>query len=245
MTLYELIKKVSQSLSDNPTIQSNLAMYLKTSTDDDGEFMRTRHYSSLTEQLPNRDLGDIKYIIFGSTKPFPPQQLVDLQAEIIWNKYSENLEEDKELLIESGYEHLIIIPVEGSHKISKEFIKQASYITRTDNPFTLYEYYTPGHSILDLLSLDHPSTLIKEKCEKVITSDELVEIINQLLELQKLGIEVHSQRIPLLESEYKFKGFRQVKFSYTNNEGLHELLITNKKKEIHLEYNIKQEGVGE
>lgn len=121
MELYEVLGKVAQSLTSNADLQTHLFYYLKDTMDDDGEFTRSR-YQKRPEQegpIPNRELGPIQYIICGCTKPFHPSQvryitdeeLVDFQAEIIWNRDKECLEEDKALLQQSGYEHLTIIPL--------------------------------------------------------------------------------------------------------------------------------------
>lgn len=123
MTLYEVLIKVSQALSSDLDIQKQISYYLLNSMDDDGEFTRSR-YQKRPEQDPlsNRELGNIKYILCGCTKQFHPNQIqytkemftglhciVEFKAEIIWNKYIQNLEEDKELLIQSGYEYITTI----------------------------------------------------------------------------------------------------------------------------------------
>lgn len=134
-----------------------------------------------------------------------------------------------------------------SEKTGK-LIDMIVYITRKDNPFIFYEHYTSGHSPLEIYrqkySLSIKSEIPLELQGKIITSDELVRILSQLIELQQAGTKIESKRIPLLSSEYKFKGYRQVEFSYTDSNGLHVITITNKKKEIYFKHTIEK-GTGE
>ena len=122
MTLHEVFDKVAEALSDNTDLQAKISSYLRDSMDDDFEFTRSRYQKRSDQEgpVPNRELGPIKYIICGCTKPFHPTQVryitdrdlegvTDFHAEIIWNKNILNLEEDKELLLQSDYEHQIVI----------------------------------------------------------------------------------------------------------------------------------------
>ena len=123
MTLYEVFNRVAEALSDNSDFQIQISSYLRDTMDDDGEFTRSR-YQKRSEQdiLEDRELGTIQYIICGCIKPFHPNQikyinnedfsnLTDFKAEITWNKDINSLEEDKELLQETGYEHQTIIVI--------------------------------------------------------------------------------------------------------------------------------------
>lgn len=137
------------------------------------------------------------------------------------------------------------------HQESEEIIKLISmiaYITRKDSPFILYEYYISGHSPLEIYNQEYNSsiktTIPSASQDKIISSDELVQILSQLIELQQAGTKIGSKRIPLLSSEYKFKGYRQVEFSYADSNGLHVITITNKKKEIYFKHIIEK-GAGE
>lgn len=120
----------------------------------------------------------------------------------------------------------------------------AAYIARIDNPYTLFQHYTKGHTPLELLtdtSTEDVDDLLNAKCsEKIITSKQLDGIIVKLIELQQSDIQVESTRIPLLEQEFKFKGYRRVEFKYEDNMGLHTLMITHKKKEIALGVEVKR-----
>ncbi len=121
MTLYEVFNRVAEALSDNSDFQIQISSYLRDTMDDDGEFTRSRYQKrSEQDKLEDRELGPIQYIICGCIKPFHPNQikyinnedfsnLTDFKAEIIWNKDINSLEEDKDLLQETGYEHQTII----------------------------------------------------------------------------------------------------------------------------------------
>lgn len=122
MTIYEVFDKVSERLSEVQEDRNQIASYLRDSMDDDGEFTRSRHQKRSEQEgpIPNRELGDIQYIICGCTKPFHTSQVryihspasnqsTDLQAEIIWNTDIRCLHDDIELLGQTGYEHLTII----------------------------------------------------------------------------------------------------------------------------------------
>lgn len=122
MTIHEVIAKVSQALSDSLDIQKQISQYLLHSMDDDGEFIRSRYQKRPEGIIPDRELGSVSYILCGCTKPFHPNQLqyitdeniglsnlIDFQTEIIWNRNIENLGEDKDLLMQTGYEHITTI----------------------------------------------------------------------------------------------------------------------------------------
>lgn len=130
-------------------------------------------------------------------------------------------------------------------KQKSSLVDMIAYITRTDNLFVFYEYYTPGHSPLEIYNQECTPRTDKliplESQDKIISSEELVRILGQLLVLEKSGTKVESTRIPLISSEYKFKGYRQVKFSYKESDSLHEIIINNKKKEICFNHVAKQQ----
>lgn len=136
----------------------------------------------------------------------------------------------------------------SEHEELSKLIDMIAYITRTDNPFIFYEYYTSGYLPLEIYSqkysLNIKNKIPLESQDKIITLDELVQILSQLIELQQAGTQVGSKRIPLLSSEYKFKGYRQVEFRYADSNGLHVITITNKKKEIYFKHIIEK-GTGE
>lgn len=125
-----------------------------------------------------------------------------------------------------------------SNRETQELINIAAYITRIDNPFIYYNYYLPSHSPLDGLSIASTESTENHiplgNFDKIVTNEELVQILNKLLELQKSGITIESKRIPLLSSEFKFKGYRRVEFSYRDANSLHIITVTHKRKEIHI-----------
>lgn len=118
----------------------------------------------------------------------------------------------------------------------QEFTEAVTYITRTDNPYVLYEYYSNNHTPLELFKNIGvlKTAILGKSCSESISSEQLLQIINELIELQESGIEVSSRRIPLLEEKYKFKGYRRVEFSYQTGNKLKIITITHKKKEIYL-----------
>lgn len=118
----------------------------------------------------------------------------------------------------------------------QEFIDAITYITRTDNPYVFYEYYSNNHTPLELFKGMSASetSILNKSCNENISSEQLIQTINELIELQESGIEVSSRRIPLLEDKYKFKGYRRVQFSYQADDKSKTITITHKKKEIHL-----------
>lgn len=135
-----------------------------------------------------------------------------------------------------------MIKIDNS-KETQELIETAAYITRIDNPFIYYNYYLPARSPLDGLNVASIESTENHiplgNFERIVTIKELVQILNQLLELQKSGIRVESKRIPLLAAEYKFKGYRQVEYSYRDIKGLHVITVTNKRKEIHIRSTVE------
>lgn len=130
---------------------------------------------------------------------------------------------------------------QSSVELSK-LIDTITYITRIDNPYVFYEYYMPGHSPLKMYSQEHNSSITNEILTKpqdeTIASKDLIQILNQLIALQKAGTRIESKRIPLLLEEYKFKGYRQVEFIYKDSNDLHVITVTNKKKAIHFKHAI-------
>ncbi len=127
MTIHEVITKVSQALSNDSDIQKQISFYLINSMDDDGEFTRSRYQKRPEGIIPDRELGPVSYILCGCVQEFHPSQLqyitdeniglsnlTDFQAEIIWNKNIQNLREDKDLLMQTGYKYITTIIIKRS-----------------------------------------------------------------------------------------------------------------------------------
>ncbi len=103
MDLYGVIDIVSKNL--DPKGSDRMAEYLKSCLDDNIGFLRSRFCKRCEGDMPNRDLGDIKYIVFGTSQVYNHGQKLYIEArkiknvgtvcvQIMWGNRLDYIEED-------------------------------------------------------------------------------------------------------------------------------------------------------
>lgn len=130
MTLYQIFELVaaellSQSHQEHQAHQDQkekLFDYLKSTMDDNKGFTRSRYCKRQEGPVPDREVGNIEYIVCGCTKPFDIQQVryipahripdaTDFQAQIAWVKPRDDLEDTINYCKETNFGEIVIIKV--------------------------------------------------------------------------------------------------------------------------------------
>lgn len=127
MTLYQIFDLVAAELLKNAQQTQGehkkaLFEYLRNTMDDNVGFTRSRYCRRPEGPVPNREIGNIEYIVCGCTKPFDIQQVryttvhqireaTDLQAQIVWVRPTDDLDDTINYCVETNFEYIAVIEI--------------------------------------------------------------------------------------------------------------------------------------